>query len=80
MGKQRTISHSELEKNGFGQGVIISVISVYGLQFGFDDNYVSVIIKFGEKEVAFIAGDFSGIVEDNEEDYEDQHEGHGHKC
>ena len=56
------------------------MISVYGLQFGFDDNYVSVVIKFGEKEVTFIAGDFSGIVEGNEEDYEDQHEGHRYKC
>lgn len=75
MRKQRSISHSELEKNGFGQGVIISAISVYG-----NDNYARVIIKFGEKEIAFIAGDFSGIVEGNEEDYEDQHEGHGYKC
>ena len=64
-----------MEKNGFGQGVIISAISVYG-----NDNYARVIIKFGEKEIAFIAGDFSGIVEGTEEDYEDQHEGHGYKC
>ena len=59
MGKQQSISHSELEKKRV---------------------YVSVVIKFGEKEVTFIAGDFSGIVEGNEEDYEDQHEGHRYKC
>ena len=52
------------------QGIIVSVISVYTPQCGFDDsqkdnfygNLMSFTSKFGKKEVAIVAGDVSGFL------------------
>ena len=68
--------------NVFVQEIIISVISVYGLQCGFDDGpkdhfYDSLINvkKFWEKEIGVIPGGFKVHVGSKPEGYDNQHHG-----
>ena len=67
------------------QGIITSVISVYASQCGLDDSQkdgfydslINVVRKLG-KEIVVIAVDFTGHIESNPEDYEEQHGGYGY--